>query len=64
VLAIETCCAADWTPVEKPWSPARVVRELLRILVDLIDALRQPLLLAALALIAVLLVARFAMGSQ
>jgi hypothetical protein len=50
--------------VEKPWSPARVVRELLRILVDLIDALRQPLLLAALALIAVLLVARFAMGSQ
>jgi hypothetical protein len=49
--------------VDQPWSPARVLRELLAILVDLIDALRQPVLLAAMALILLLLVARLAMGS-
>ena len=48
--------------MDQPWSLARTLRELLTIVVDFVDALRQPVLVAAMALIVVLVIARFAVG--
>jgi hypothetical protein len=50
--------------VFQPAPPNSALGELLEVVADLIDALRQPLLLVALVLIVLLLVVRLALGSS
>jgi hypothetical protein len=55
---------ADWTRMDQSFSPARMLlEELLNVTGDFLDALSQPLLLAASMLIVLLVCARFALGA-